>query len=74
MHGMICAIMKIDGENVRHWLKRVDLNVFFLIKESILIFKLDEPKGYTGIRFSLIYLTMLILISLNFGNRLARLV
>ena len=45
MHGMIRAIMRSNGVNVRHLLKRVDLNVFFLIKESILIFKLEEPKG-----------------------------
>ena len=42
MHGMICAIMKSNGVSVRHLLKRVDLNVFFLIKESILIIKFDS--------------------------------
>ena len=74
MHGMICAIMKSNGVNVKHMQKRVDLNVFFLIKESSLIVKLEEPKDITGIRFSLIYLTMLTLISLNFVNGFGRFV
>ena len=50
MHGMICAIMKSNSVNVKHMQKRVDLNVFFLIKESSLIVKLEEPKDITGIR------------------------